>query len=184
MVAIGGMSITSSGVITFAGGQTFAGNGSGLTSLTGAQVTGTVPSSVTAATANNALLLNGASTYARTDQVNSFTIGTQAIQTGAAGTVGLAVQGASAQTANLQEWRNSAGTAVASVSASGVFSGNGSALTNLSGGQLVDQIARIPPDEIPPRDQPQACGLKLQRLRISRVVNICRTKDHELEVDR
>src|SRR5229473_3400552 len=42
-VAIGGLSINgSSGVISFAGSQTFAGNGSGLTNLNGAQVTGAV----------------------------------------------------------------------------------------------------------------------------------------------
>ena len=132
-VAIGGLSINgSSGVISFAGSQTFAGNGSGLTNLNGAQVTGAV------ATASNALQLNGVSTYARTDLSNTFNIGTQAIQTGAAGTVGLVVQGAGAQTANLQEWRNNGGTAVASVSASGAFSGDGSGLTNLSSSQLVD----------------------------------------------
>src|SRR5204863_524129 len=72
---------------------------------------------------------------------NAFATGTQAIQTGAAGTVGLVVQGASAQSAHLQDWKNSGGTAVASVSAggviSGMFSGDGSGLTNLSSSQLV-----------------------------------------------
>ncbi|HTD23717.1 MAG TPA: hypothetical protein VK738_13750 [Terriglobales bacterium] len=58
--------------------------------------------------------------------------------TGAAGTVGLVVQGASAQTANLQEWKNNGGTAVASVSAGGVISGDGSGISNLSSSQLVN----------------------------------------------
>ena len=40
-----------------------------------------------------------------------------------AGTRGLIVQGAASQTANLQEWQNSAGTAVASVSSAGVVTG-------------------------------------------------------------
>ncbi len=132
-VAIGGLLINGgSGVISFAGSQSFAGDGSGLTNLNGANVTGAV---------GNALLLNGVSTYARTDLGNSFTSGTQAIQTGAPGTVGLVVQGANAQSAHLQDWKNNGGTAVASVSAGGVisgtFSGDGSGLTNLSSSQLV-----------------------------------------------
>jgi hypothetical protein len=44
----------------------------------------------------------------------------------------LTVQGAVSQTANLQEWQNSSGTAMASVTASGVITGNGSGLTNVT----------------------------------------------------
>lgn len=43
------------------------------------------------------------------------------VQSGAASEIGLVVQGAASQTANLQEWRNSAGTVVASLSAAGVL---------------------------------------------------------------
>lgn len=49
---------------------------------------------------------------------NTFS-GTQTLLTGAAANKGLIVKGASGQTANLQEWQNSAGTSVASVSAFG-----------------------------------------------------------------
>jgi hypothetical protein len=45
-----------------------------------------------------------------TGTANTFTIGPQTIQTGAAGTIGLAVRATAGQTANLQEWRDSAGT--------------------------------------------------------------------------
>ena len=62
---------------------------------------------------------------------NIFT-GTQYIGTGANTSKGLVIQGASGQSANLQEWMNSAGAATASVSNTGVFSGNGSGLSNLN----------------------------------------------------
>jgi hypothetical protein len=54
-----------------------------------------------------------------TGSANTFTTGTQTIQTGAAGTVGLAVRATAGQTANLQEWRDSAGAVLASLSANG-----------------------------------------------------------------
>lgn len=41
------------------------------------------------------------------------------------------VEGASSQSSNLQEWQNSSHTVLSSVSAAGVFSGDGSGLTNL-----------------------------------------------------
>src|SRR5260370_2411785 len=104
-VAIGGLSINgSSGVISFAGSQTFAGNGSGLTNLNGAQVTGAV------ATASNALQLNGVSTYARTDLSNTFNIGTQAIQTGAAGAVGRGGDGTGGQPGQHPDGRKKRGS--------------------------------------------------------------------------
>lgn len=43
------------------------------------------------------------------------------VRTSNAGTIGAIVQGASAQTANLMEWRNSAGTALATLSSAGSF---------------------------------------------------------------
>jgi hypothetical protein len=135
MVAVGGLSISSAGMITFANGQTFPGTGTvtsvdATAGITGGPITGSGTLSLDTAFTNNL--------YAQLAAANTFTTGTQLIQTGAAGTVGLAVKGASAQTANLEEWRNNADTAVASVSASGVFSGDGSGLANLSGSQLTD----------------------------------------------
>jgi len=44
----------------------------------------------------------------------------------------LTVQGAVSQTANLQEWQNSSGSALVSVSAAGVITGNGSGLSNVT----------------------------------------------------
>lgn len=67
---------------------------------------------------------------------NIFTTGDQTIQTGTAATKGLVVKGAAAQSANLQEWQNSGATAVASVSPTGVFTGNGSGLTSLNAAQI------------------------------------------------
>lgn len=58
------------------------------------------------------------------------------IKTGAAATKGLVVQAAAAQTADLQEWQNSAATVLSSVSATGVFTGPGSGLTNLNASNL------------------------------------------------
>src|SRR5262249_42671262 len=138
-LAIGGLSINgSTGIISFAGGQTFPGAGGGGTvtsvsaglGLAGGPITTSGTLSLDTNFTNNL--------YPQLATANAFATGTQTIQTGAAGTVGLAVQGANTQTANLREWRNNAGTAVASVSASGVFSGDGSGLTNVSGSQLAD----------------------------------------------
>jgi hypothetical protein len=53
---------------------------------------------------------------------NTFTTGIQKIQTGAAATKGLIVQGAAAQTANLQEWQNSVGAPLTSITPSGAIS--------------------------------------------------------------
>lgn len=44
---------------------------------------------------------------------------------------GIIIKGAVSQSANLQEWQNSSSGVLASVTASGVFTGNGSGLTNL-----------------------------------------------------
>ncbi len=57
----------------------------------------------------------------------------QTVQNGAgSAAIPLTVRGNVSQTANLQEWQNSAGTAVATVSPTGVISGNGSGLTNVT----------------------------------------------------
>jgi Head domain of trimeric autotransporter adhesin len=60
-----------------------------------------------------------AANVALKDAANTFTTGTQLIQTGTAGTVGLAVRATAGQSANLQEWRDSAGAVLASLSANG-----------------------------------------------------------------
>ncbi len=92
-----------------------------------ANLTGSVTGNLSG---NAATVTNGV--YSNT--ANTFTTGGQTINTGAVATKGLIVKGAASQTANLQEWQNSSGSAVASISASGVFTGNGSGLTNLPAG--------------------------------------------------
>ena len=74
--------------------------------------------------------------YSDTSTIDSAMIGTQTFQTGTAATTGLVVKGATEQSANLQEWQNSAGTPVASVSPAGVLTGSGAGLTNLNASNL------------------------------------------------
>lgn len=120
-----------SGVPAWGTDSTGAGGGGGtVTSVTaGVGLTGgTITSSGT--------LAIDAAVVPRLASDNTYT-GTQSIQTGAAGSVGLAVQGAISQSAALQEWRNSSGTPIASVSAAGAmsaasFSGSGAGVTNLN----------------------------------------------------
>jgi hypothetical protein len=69
-----------------------------------------------------------AAAVARTDQGNTFA-GAQLLQSGAVGTVPLTAQGAANQSANLQEWRDSTGAVLLSVSAAGTL-----AATRTSGG--------------------------------------------------
>ncbi len=97
-------------------GSGFSGSGTGLTGVNAALFGGFLPSS-----------------FPFLSLGNTFTSGTQTIQTGTAGTVGVVVQGASGQTADLQDWENNTGTVLASVNSSGVISGNGSGLTNVHG---------------------------------------------------
>ncbi|HTD22832.1 MAG TPA: hypothetical protein VK738_09280 [Terriglobales bacterium] len=140
IVAIGGSGFAinvSTGIINFVNEQTFPNAITSIASgpgLTGGPITSSGTLSLDTNFTNNL--------YAQLAAANTFTTGTQLVQTGAAGTVGLAVQGASAQTANLEEWRNNAGGAMASISAGGKFSGDGSALTNLSNNQIVDGTLR------------------------------------------
>ncbi|NVN92828.1 MAG: tail fiber domain-containing protein [Desulfuromonadales bacterium] len=56
---------------------------------------------------------------------NIFSAGPQTFATGAAGNIALLVQGAPSQIANLQEWRNSGGTALASISSAGDLTTSG-----------------------------------------------------------
>jgi len=96
---------------------------SGANVLAGFNTNGQIVSGISAAgfTALNTATLGQASIYART-----------------AATVGVVVKGAASQTANLQQWQNSAGTVLASIDANGAFATSGaittSASLSLSGG--------------------------------------------------
>ena len=57
--------------------------------------------------------------FVQTDQANTWTVGTQQIETGAAGTVGLVVKAAAGQSEKLTNWETSAGVALLSVQAAG-----------------------------------------------------------------
>jgi hypothetical protein len=101
---------------------------------TGSIVTG--PCSVTLTACENVLTLdedglqlNGEpvgeapdlSPYARKDQANTFTVGTQTVQTGGTGTVGVVVRGASSQSAALTQWQSSGSTVLSYMDADGNF---------------------------------------------------------------
>lgn len=80
-------------------------------------------------------------TVAMQNGANTFTTGTQSIQTGASTAVGLAVVGAPSQAANLQEWRTDGGSVLAAVGAGGAvtapsFAGSGAGLTSLNASSL------------------------------------------------
>ncbi len=66
---------------------------------------------------------------------NQFTTG-QLIQTSAASNVGLSIKGTAVQTGNFLEFRDSTNAVIGSVNGSGIFTGNGSLLTNLNAGNL------------------------------------------------
>jgi hypothetical protein len=70
---------------------------------------------------------------------NTFT-GAQAVVSPTSSAVPFTVRGATGQTADLTQWRNAAGTTVASLSAAGVFSGSGAGLTALPAGQLTGVV--------------------------------------------
>jgi len=76
--------------------------------------------------------------YSDTTPLDSLSFGTQTIQTGETNRKGVVIKGAAGQSANLQEWQNNTGTAVASVSQAGVFTGNGSGLVNVGTSGLMD----------------------------------------------
>ncbi len=101
--------------ITTLSGNKISGNITG----NAANVSGTIAivnggtGGTTAAAARTSLDVPGLST------ANTFSGGTQTIRPSTSVTKGLVVQGAASQTANLQEWQNSAGTPLATVSASG-----------------------------------------------------------------
>lgn len=103
--------------------STIGGDGSAVTNVDAVTLQGNGASYFTNASNLSSGTLADArlsSNVALKDQANAFTTG-QTIQTGAAGTVGLTIQGAVGQTGNLQEWQNSTGTALASLNASGAL---------------------------------------------------------------
>ncbi len=63
---------------------------------------------------------------------NTFTFGGQLIQTGNPGLPGLFLRGAPGQAVNLQEWQNSSGTLLSSITNLGAFTGNAASATALS----------------------------------------------------
>jgi hypothetical protein len=76
---------------------------------------------------------------------NQVFTGEQTIQTSGPAATGLVVQASNAQSANLQEWRDNAGAAVAAMAPSGVlsasgFSGSGSGLTGVTAAGLQNGI--------------------------------------------
>ena len=84
--------------------------------------TGAVLSRVTASGSYlTSARISAGSTTVATGNINSYI--------SSASLVGILVQGAASQTANLQEWQDSAGTVIASVSSSGAFISNSSFLT-------------------------------------------------------
>jgi hypothetical protein len=92
---------------------------------------------------NNGTLAIDTTIVPQLGAANVFSTG-QTIQSGNAANQALVLSGAAGQTTNLQEWRNSLGTVLASVNAAGVFngnvngsiSGNGSGLTSLNGAAI------------------------------------------------
>jgi hypothetical protein len=114
-----------------------------VTAVTAGNVTGTVAvtNGGTGATTSTAARTNlGVPALA---SANSFT-GTQTIQTGAAATKGLIVLGAANQSANIQEWQDNTGTAVAAITPAGVFTGlikyGNVAVVAKSGGNYTDPV--------------------------------------------
>jgi hypothetical protein len=82
-------------------------------------VTAPITNSGTSTSANIGI---NTATFAMLASANTFTGGVQQITVPSAATKGLIVRGASGQTSNLQEWQNSAGTSIASISSIGVIS--------------------------------------------------------------
>jgi hypothetical protein len=73
----------------------------------------------------------------------NFDTGGLGVQTGAAGNKGLLIRGAASQSANLQEWQNSAGTVLSSIDSAGTFRGvlQGTGLLNTSGQTVISMAA-------------------------------------------
>ncbi len=74
--------------------------------------------------------------FAQLAVANTFSTGTQTIQSGSSTTKGLVLRGTAGQSVDLQEWQDGTGAVVASVGPNGVFAGNGSGLTALNASGL------------------------------------------------
>lgn len=72
---------------------------------------------------------------------NTFSVGPNLFQTGGAGNVGVVVKGAPSQTANLQEWQDSSGTAKAFVTANGAINIRSSVATLVNVIEAYDSVA-------------------------------------------
>ncbi len=118
-----------SSLITATGG--ISGNLTGNVTGTASNVTGIVAlanggtGATTAAGARTSLDVPGLST------ANTFLTGNQKIATGNLNNIGLQIQGAATQSANLLEFRDSTNALLSSISAAGVFTGSGAGLTNI-----------------------------------------------------
>ena len=77
----------------------------------------------------------------RLTTANTFTLGPQTIQTGGNANRGIIVRGAAGQASDLQQWQNSAGTTLAAVGSTGIFSGIGSGLTNVTAVNFTGTLA-------------------------------------------
>ena len=75
---------------------------------------------------------------------NTFTTGAQIVQTGAAGSNGLLIQGAASQTADLQQWRNNVGATLASVTATGSIRSAVSFILSGTNGSIGDSASASP----------------------------------------
>jgi len=130
----GNIATTSGGTITSAGLFT-AGNG---LSVTGSV---TLPNQ---SVADTALSTN----VALKSTANTFTTGTQTVQTGGDATIGVVVKGNSpTQSADLQQWQSSTGAVIASISSLGALTGNGSGLTSLNGSNVTS--GTVPSAQLP-----------------------------------
>jgi hypothetical protein len=127
-IARGGTGSTTSNTARISLGAAASGANSDITSLNGLSSSLAIAQGGTGATTALEVRANLAVPGLGTS--NTFS-GKQLIQTGSSNSVGLAVQGTSGQSSNLQEWQDGGGTTIASVSAAGVFAGNGSGLTNV-----------------------------------------------------
>ena len=71
-------------------------------------------------------------------------LGTLTVSTTAAATIGAVIQGVASQTANLQEWQNSAGTVLASVSNAGDISAKFIAIAHTNAAQIALDVLGAP----------------------------------------
>lgn len=102
---------TTDQVLKISGGMPVWGSGGTVTSVAAGTGITAAPSPIT----TSGILSIDTTVVPRLSAANTFS-GTQTILTGAQAVQGLVVKGASGQSANLQEWQNNTGTAIASVS--------------------------------------------------------------------